>query len=113
LSTTRLGHAGGVGQRGGLAGTHQRQVDARPVHGLDVLDDDLAAVPRQRAARRPGRGDEAQVADREGALGQQSAHDPSDLTGCSDDGDVHAAKVTDGRSGRPHAFPVSGHPTTG
>ena len=54
-----------------------------------VLDGDLAVAPRQRRAGRPGRGEEAELVDGEPPLGEQAAHDATDLTGCTDDTDTH------------------------
>ena len=91
---------------------------------LDVLQDenardadfwiynDLAAAPRKEASRRPRRCEEAQVTEGEVAFRQEGAEDPTDLTGCSDDGDVHATQATDSPWSRPFQFPISDHPGT-
>ena len=80
------------------AGREQRDVEAGRVGGRRVLDHDLAAAPRQRRAGRAGRGEEADLRDREVALGEQPAHDAADLAGRADDADAQPALI--GRSRR-------------
>ena len=71
------------------AGGEQGDVEAGRVGGGGVLDGDLAVAPRQRRARRPGRGEVAQLVDGEAPLGEQPAHHATDLTSCTDDTDTH------------------------
>ena len=72
---------------------------ARSGRRVGVLDDDLAAVPRQRGAGRPGRGEEPDLVDRELPLGEQPTHHPADLTRCSNDTYSHGRKANAGQPG--------------
>ena len=82
-----LGEARGVRARSGRTGREQGDVDAGRVGGRDVLDDDRLAAVLDRRAGRAGRGEQAQLADRERALRENLAHDGADLAGGADDGD--------------------------
>ena len=62
-----------------------------------VLDADVDALPRQRAAGRARRGEVADLVDREAALGEQPTHDRADLTGGPDDSDSHVPTACIGR----------------
>ena len=61
---------------------------------VGVLDDDVGALPRQRAAGRAGRGEEADLVDRERPLLEEAPHDAADLAGGTDDADAHGGQAT-------------------
>src|SRR6476469_7808945 len=69
-------------------GTSAREVEPARVGGLGVLDDDALETtgPRegQHRARGPGRGEEADLLDRELPLLEDLAHGDADLTGRAD-----------------------------
>jgi hypothetical protein len=83
-----LGEAGGVRPAAGGAGREERDVEPSRVGRLDVLDDDVDAAERQGRARRARRGEEADLGDRELALGEQLPHDLADLAGGADHADA-------------------------
>ena len=78
---------GRVRAAAGRAGGEERDVDAGGVGGLDILDDHGLARELDGGAGRAGGREQAQLADREGALGEDLAHDGADLAGGADDGD--------------------------
>jgi hypothetical protein len=73
------------------AGGEDRDVQAGRVGDRGVLDDDLPVMPRQCAARRSGGGKEAQLVDRERALGEEASHDTAHLPGGADHADPQPA----------------------
>ena len=66
----------------------------------EVVDLDLAVGPREAAAGRARRGEEAELGDGVLALGEDRAHHAPDLPGGADDSDAHRAyRVPAGRPG--------------
>ena len=66
-------HPGRQHLGGRLAGREQHDVEAGVVGGVRVLDEDLAAAPRQRPPGGPGRGEEPDLGGREPAPGEDLA----------------------------------------
>ena len=93
-----------------LPGREQREVEARPVGGGRVLDGDLAVAPRQRAPGRPGGGEQADLVDREPALGQHLPHHATDLAGGSDDANAHGRQATSPPAGGGSRLPAPRRP---
>src|SRR3954447_5968399 len=72
------------------AGREQCDVEAGGIGCVGVLDGDLAIAPGQRAAGRPGGGEEPDLLDRELALEQDVPHHRADLSGRANDADARA-----------------------
>ncbi len=100
---TGRGEPGGVHLRRGTAGGEQRDVDARQVRRLDVLDHHVGAAPRQRGPGGARGGEVPDGGDREVALVEQPPHDAAHLAGGTDHRDVqtHGPTVPSRRTRRP------------
>ena len=96
-----LGEARRVGAAAGGAGREQGDVDARRVGGRDILDDDGLPGELDGGARGARGREQAQLADREGPLGEDLAHDGADLAGGADDGDGESGIGDAGHGCRP------------
>ena len=76
--------------RRGRAGGEDGDVETGRVGGRGVLDGDLAVTEGQHGAGRAGRGEEADLLDREVPLEQDLADRDADLAGGADDAEVDA-----------------------
>src|SRR5690606_16712365 len=71
-----------------------------------VFDGDLAALPGEGAPSRPGRREDPQLLDGEVPLLEEPQHDPTDLTGGTEETNAHGARLSPPRTTPPMGCPA-------